>query len=241
MDQRAHNLRILAGLFTVWWIVLVFFHDFPSVDLHLQTLFFSVIKCPPTAAEGTVCGIFPFSQSWILVDFRWFFYWVPPCLVVVLLAYVIFHWKDTRDDKVKENVHKVILLILSWIVCVGFLVNFILKAHSARPRPVDTDLFGGLHNFIPAGGFGGTCEDNCSFISGEAASAGWLICLIPLIPVSLRSSLGIGLTIISIATPLLRIAFGGHYPSDVLLGWLSAPVTCMLLVCLFGWKTERKS
>ena len=240
VDQRVNHLRILVVLFTVWWIVLVFFHDFPSVDLTLQSLFFSVRKCLSGVSTGSICGVFPASQNSFLVDLRWFFYWFPPVIVLLLIGYVIVQWKETANATVKENVHQAIILIASWIVCVGFLVNFILKAYSGRPRPLNTDLFGGLERFIPAGGFGGTCQSNCSFISGEAASAGWLICLIPLLPSSLRPTLGAGLIIISIATPLLRIAFGGHYPSDALLGWLSAPVTFMVLVCMFGWKTGPK-
>ena len=240
MDQRLHHLRILVALFTIWWIVLVFFHDFPSVDIALQSLFFSAKKCLSDAVVGSVCGVFPAAQKSYLVDLRWFFYWFPPAMVFLLVGYVVVHWRETTDETVKESVHQVILVIFSWVVSVGFIVNFLLKSYSGRPRPVNTDLFGGFEHFIPAGGFGGTCESNCSFISGEAASAGWLICLLPLLPLSLRPTLGSGLVIISVATPLLRIAFGGHYPSDALLGWLSAPLTFMVLVCLFGWKTDRK-
>jgi len=241
MNQRVNHLRIMVGLFTLWWIVLVFFHDFPGVDIALQSAFFSAQKCLSEAADGAVCGVFPVSQKSSLVDLRWFFYWLPPAIVILLIGYVVVHWKDTLNETVKENVHQVVIVILSWIVSVGFIVNFLLKSYSGRPRPVNTDLFGGGERFIPAGGFGGTCESNCSFISGEAASAGWLICLLPLLPPSLRPTLGSGLVIISIATPLLRIAFGGHYPSDALLGWLITPLTFMVLVCLFGWKTGQKT
>ncbi|MEN9895310.1 MAG: hypothetical protein RIR97_1162, partial [Pseudomonadota bacterium] len=58
------------------------------------------------------------------------------------------------------------LLLASWVICTGLIVNLLLKAHSGRPRPVNTDLFGGTEMFMAAGSFGGSCQSNCSFISG---------------------------------------------------------------------------
>lgn len=239
LEKQDNNLRIFSGLLIAWWFLLVVFHDFPLLDISVQSLFFAPTECPPNADGLSVCGAFPFSQNWFLIQVRRLFFWLPPVIALSLVAYILFHWRDTDNPSTKEGVHQVLLVVLSWGLCVGFLVNSIFKAYSARPRPVNTDLFGGLEHFIPAGGFGGTCQSNCSFVSGEAASAGWLLCLIPLLPAGLRQVFAPILIAISLATPMLRVAFGGHYLSDVMLGWLSAPLTFAALVCIFGWKTTR--
>src|SRR5690606_1953513 len=66
------------------------------------------------------------------------------------------------------------------------LVNLLLKSFSGRPRPDETNLFAGDHTFMPAGSFAGQCDNNCSFVSGEAAGAGWVACLVPLLPARFR-------------------------------------------------------
>ena len=120
-------------------------------------------------------------------------------------------------------------------------MNLLLKSFSGRPRPHQTDLFGGDLSFMPAGSFGGQCENNCSFISGEAAGAGWLICLIPLLPHRLRLVMAPGIIAVSVVTPALRFSFGGHYLSDVMLGWLSSPVVFLLVVAVFEIARVRKN
>ena len=63
------------------------------------------------------------------------------------------------------------------------------------------------------------CSTNCSFVSGEASSAMWLLTLVVLLPEQWR---GLALKILiglAITLSLNRIAFGGHFLSDVLLAW----------------------
>jgi membrane-associated phospholipid phosphatase len=95
-------------------------------------------------------------------------------------------------------------------------------------------------DFVHAGSFAGKCVSNCSFISGEAASAGWLFCLIFLIPQPARSALSLPILAVSILIPTLRVAFGGHYLSDAVLGWLSSPVIFLALFALSQTTHSRK-
>lgn len=89
---------------------------------------------------------------------------------------------------------------------------------------MQTDIFGGTLHFVEAGSLAGKCVSNCSFVSGEAASAGWLLCLLLFVPKSLRYALVPPVAAISILTPAMRLSFGAHYLSDVVLGWLSSLV-----------------
>ena len=81
-----------------------------------------------------------------------------------------------------------------------------------------------MMDFVRAGSFAGKCVSNCSFISGEAASAGWLLCLLIFIPQPARTGLFLPILAISLLTPVMRLAFGGHFLSDIVLGWLLAVV-----------------
>jgi lipid A 4'-phosphatase len=101
----------------------------------------------------------------------------------------------------------------------GLIVNGVLKSFWGRPRPIQVDLFGGAAPFEPAWKIGGTCLSNCSFVSGEAASAVWLIALAMLAPPRYRPALAGAVGALAFALSLNRIAFGGHFLSDVLIAW----------------------
>ncbi len=112
----------------------------------------------------------------------------------------------------------------------GLLVNEGLKDNSHRPRPVQTLEFGGKWEFRPWYRFDGQCARNCSFVSGEAASAFWTVAPAMLTPPPIRPlAIATALTF-GVATSALRIAFGGHYLSDVLLAGL---FTLLIVLALY--------
>jgi membrane-associated phospholipid phosphatase len=111
-------------------------------------------------------------------------------------------------------------LIATMVVGPGLVVNLGLKDHSHRPRPGQTQEFGGKLEFRPWYRFDGTCPKNCSFVSGEAAEAFWMVAPASLTPPPWRP-IAIGAAFVfGVSTSVLRMAFGGHYLSDVVLGAL---------------------
>lgn len=107
-----------------------------------------------------------------------------------------------------------IWLILSAALGPGLVVDG-LKDISHRPRPVHVTEFGGDQAFRPFYRFDGACGRNCAFPSGEAAAAFWTLAPASLAPPPLRP-LAIGAAVLfGLATSLLRLAFGGHFLSDV--------------------------
>ena len=122
----------------------------------------------------------------------------------------------------------------------GIIVNVILKDHWGRPRPYSTDLFGGRLPFVPAGQISTYCHSNCSFVSGEASGIFWLLCLVPLLPPALRLRMSLVLAAIAIFTSGLRVAFGGHYLSDVVLGGLLTLIVFACLAVLSEYLTARR-
>ena len=122
----------------------------------------------------------------------------------------------------------VMFLTLGLALGPGLLVNAVLKDNWRRPRPVQVTQFGGPLEFRPWYRTDGACVKNCSFVSGETSGAFWLVAPASLAPASLRlpamaAALGVGLT-----TGALRVAFGGHFPSDAIFAGLFT----LLLVAL---------
>ena len=108
-----------------------------------------------------------------------------------------------------------LFLVLSMALGPGLLVNVVLKDHSHRPRPVQTLEFGGTLPFRPWNRFDGACQKNCSFVSGETSAAAWLMAPASLAPPTLRPlAMGVALAV-AVITGQTRMAFGGHYLSDV--------------------------
>nr|WP_319486770.1 phosphatase PAP2 family protein [uncultured Cohaesibacter sp.] len=120
----------------------------------------------------------------------------------------------------------------------GLLVNILLKANWGRARPVQTDLFGGTWPYSEVWIVKDHCQSNCSFVSGEASMAFWLLGLVFILPLGWRKGGTLVLATLGLLVSLNRIAFGGHYLSDVLLAWA---LTGWVMVALFqlmskaGW------
>jgi len=97
----------------------------------------------------------------------------------------------------------------------GIVANVVLKDHWGRARPFHVQEYGGGQTFTPALVRSDQCEDNCSFVSGEASSIFMLFfALAPL--ARRRHARLIALGILGgLLAGFIRIAQGGHFLSDV--------------------------
>jgi membrane-associated phospholipid phosphatase len=214
-DAADRHARILAVLALGWMLVLTLFHALPGIDLAASSLF-----CAGSDdGLGTACIGFPAREHWLARIFRGLFYWAPVLAIVALVGDLARQYTIRRRLDSRRSI-EMLVAVAAFLTGPILLVNGVLKAFSGRPRPHETLNFGGSLDFIAAGDFSGACTANCSFVSGEAAAAGWLICLLPLLKGRWRYLVGPLLVDISIGTPLLRVAMGGHYLSDAILGWL---------------------
>ena len=228
-------------MLSIWFLILAFFHFFPQIDIAATRIFFQETECPKPAPAGENCGFFPISTDPFFIVLRKILFYVPAAAALVLLGMLIFTVIKNGDESYRGRpAQQYSLSLLTLALGPYVLVNLIFKMFSGRPRPNDTDLFGGTHIFMPAGEFGGECPKNCSFVSGEAAGAGWVICLLPLIPKKLQPFLIPPAIAICIVTPALRVFFGGHYLSDVILGWLSSIVLYAAVFSVANILEQRK-
>lgn len=130
----------------------------------------------------------------------------------------------------------------------ALLVNAVLKAHWGRARPASTKIFGGNFDYTPFWQPGSQCVDNCSFTSGEAASAAALaIALLALMPYITRhwtrvARLGYGLAavVLPLIAAIQRLAAGRHFASDVVFSILFVGVIAATLRAIFlTWTRAR--
>ena len=139
---------------------------------------------------------------------------MPVCLVVGLVIKLALPWRQSLFA-----LQDTLFILSSLAIGPGIVANLIFKDNWGRPRPYMTDLFGGDLPFVGIWRITGYCHTNCSFISGEGSSSVWLLTLAVLFPLVWRSTAVKTLAVFAVLFSLNRIAFGGHYLSDVLMAW----------------------
>ena len=225
---------LMAILALVWFGLLALFAAFPALDLAAASAFFSERTCDPAQdlATSTVCGQFPAAASTGLKVLRYSLYYLPHLFGIVLLVLIIRSWKQAAEAAFRR---KAIIYLAGLLAGPLLLVNGILKQVSHRPRPYETDLFGGALDFVAAGDFSGACLRNCSFISGEASGMGWVMCLGLIAAARFGAPTWPALAVACLTGAFLRVAFGGHYLSDAVLGFASSPLVLCLAAVIIGW------
>ncbi len=195
----------LEALVLALIFVLEVFGMFPGLDLWISGLFHG--------ASGFIGGAFLDRLG------RDFFRVTPyTLLILALLAWVARRlgvpvpWAPSG--------RAALFLGLTMAIGPGLVVNVVLKDHSHRPRPAQVIGLGGDEAFRPWYRFDGACAENCSFASGEAAQGFWMVAPALLVPPPWRTLALVGAAAFGVGASELRLAYGGHFPSDVLVGAL---------------------
>jgi membrane-associated PAP2 superfamily phosphatase len=205
--------RSLAALLALTALTLVVFALWPGIDLAVSHVFYD--------RGGFIGrdGLERFGRD---------FFRVTP--FVVLAAFVALYALRRFGVAVPyaPSGRGLAFLALTMALGPGLIVNLGFKDHTHRPRPVHVAEFGGSDEFRPWYRFDGACRINCSFVSGEAASGFWMVAPASLLPPPARGpAMGVAVAF-GIGASLLRIAFGGHFLSDALLGGLISLIVIAL-------------
>ena len=193
---------------------------FPELDLKLAALFYD-------AATKT----FPLKLN-MLAEFArdaamWIAWLIALPALVVLVTKLLW-----PDRKLLMSGRVVCFLLVTLVLSAGVLTNFTFKSYWGRPRPVVVTQFNGPATFVPWWDPRGSCERNCSFFSGEGATAFWTYAPAALTPPAWRPLAYAAATLFGVATSLLRMAFGGHFFTDVA---AAALVTFLVIWLVHGY------
>ena len=102
--------------------------------------------------------------------------------------------------------------------------------------------FNGPAPFVPWWDPRGACGRNCSFFSGEGATAFWTIAPAALTPPAWRPLAYAAATTFGVVTSALRMAFGGHFFTDVAAaGLVTFFVIWLGFALIYRWPKTRLS
>lgn len=214
--------KLLAvGLLTL--ATLVVFNRFPTIDIAVSRIFFDPSRCD-WAGPGVPCTYFPAYESKALETLRFGLQYFQLATAVCLCLYLVGRYANGARLRSPGMVSQM-AAVVSYVLSVGLMINLALKPLWGRPRPSETDLFNGDFPMVPAGVIAPYCQSNCSFVSGEAGGAFWLLCFATLLPERWRTTGLVATLAVATLTAYLRVAFGMHFLSDVVLAALLVVMT----------------
>jgi lipid A 4'-phosphatase len=222
-----------TGLFVALSLALVVglvFGIFPELDLKLAALFYDA----PTRS-------FPLKFNAYAAIARDGAMWIAWAMAVPAIAALVI--KFLRPDRpLLMSGRAIIFLLATLTLSAGVLTNLTFKSYWGRPRPVLVTQFDGDLPFVPWWDPRGGCGRNCSFFSGEGATAFWTFAPAALTPPAWRPLAYAAATLFGVITSGLRMAFGGHFFSDVATAGL---VTFLVIWLAYGmiyrWQRTRFS
>src|SRR5580700_3900017 len=195
-----------TGLFIALGLALVvglLFGIFPELDLKLAGLFYDATTHSFPLKLNTLAAIVRDGAMWIA--------WALAAPAIIALVV-----KLLRPDRPLLVAGRAIIFLLATLtLSAGVLTNLTFKSYWGRPRPVVVTQFGGDLPFLPWWDPRGGCERNCSFFSGEGATAFWTYAPAALTPPPWRPLAYAAATLFGVTTSVLRMAFGGHFLTDV--------------------------
>ncbi|WP_213775745.1 phosphatase PAP2 family protein [Bradyrhizobium sp. dw_78] len=212
-----------TGLFIALALMLVIellFGIYPELDLKLAALFYDPATHTFPLKLSTAAVIARDSAMWV----AWAF--ALPAIVALIVKLV------RPDRPLLISGRAVAFLLVTLTLAAGLLTNFSFKAYWGRPRPVMVAQFNGPQPFVPWWDPRGSCHKNCSFFSGEGATAFWTYAPAVLAPPAWRPLAYAGAALFGVITGGLRMAFGGHFFTDVATAGL---VTFLVIWLVHGY------
>jgi membrane-associated PAP2 superfamily phosphatase len=195
-----------SGLFIALALALVLgllFGIYPELDLKLAALSYDAASKSFSLKLNTVAAFARDGAMWIAWGLAL------PAIVALVI-------KLARPDRpLWMPGRAVVFLLVTLTLSAGVLTNLTFKSYWGRPRPVAVTQFNGDLPFVPWWDPRGGCGRNCSFFSGEGATAFWTYAPAALTPPAWRPLAYVAATLFGVVTSGLRMAFGGHFFTDV--------------------------
>lgn len=206
-------ILLLAGIAAIATLAMVMGH---KLDLQVAQLFYDPVTRRFLAAASPYVGMVREHGYVAMVT----------CGSAVVAALVTRMLRQPRGI-IPGRV--VLFLVSTLALGPGLLVNGIFKEHWHRPRPVQVTEFGGNRAYVDWWNPGGSCERNCSFVSGEAAAAAWMFAPAMLAPPPWRIAAFTAASIFTLVVSISRMAAGAHFFSDVLFAVLMTLIVLLIM------------
>jgi membrane-associated PAP2 superfamily phosphatase len=200
----------------------------PELDLRLSALFYDAATRSFPLKFNTLAAFARDAAMWIAWG-------------IALPAIAAIAIKLLRPDRpLLISGRAIVFLLTTLILSAGILTNLAFKSYWGRPRPVVVSEFNGDMTFVPWWDPRGGCGRNCSFFSGEGATAFWTYAPAALTPPAWRPAAFAAATLFGIITGGLRMAFGGHFFTDVAAaGLVTFIVVWLAHGLIYRWPATR--
>ena len=222
-----------TGLFIALGLALVtasLFGIHPELDLKLAALFYDATSKSFPLKLNTLAAIARDGAMWI----AWAL--AAPAILALLAKLV------RPDRPLLISGRAMVFLLVTLILSAGVLTNLTFKSYWGRPRPVVVTQFNGPDQFVAWWDPRGSCGRNCSFFSGEGATAFWTYAPAALAPPAWRPLAYAAATLFGVTTSVLRMAFGGHFFTDVAAAGLVTFIMVWLAYAfIYRWPSTRLS
>ncbi|SHK70060.1 Membrane-associated enzyme, PAP2 (acid phosphatase) superfamily [Bradyrhizobium lablabi] len=222
-----------TGLFIalgIAFVVGLVFGIYPELDLKLAALFYDPATKSFPLKQNTLAAFARDGAMWIAWGF------VVPAIVALVAKFV------RPDRPLMISGRAIIFLVVTLFLSAGVLTNFTFKSYWGRPRPVVVTEFNGPEQFVAWWDPRGSCDRNCSFFSGEGATAFWTFAPAALTPPAWRPLAYAAATMFGVVTSGLRMAFGGHFFTDVAAaGLVTFVVIWLAYAYIYRWPWTRLS
>jgi lipid A 4'-phosphatase len=211
----------------------VIFAADPSLDLKVAAFFRDVAAQPGARPFDRVIDAIRAIGPFVIIAA------VAPALVTLAMK----TFSPRRSSPMSGRA--ALLVVMTLALGPGLLVNGILKETWARPRPGMVTEFGGDYAFMPWWDPRGSCDSNCSFVSGETSSAVWMMAPAIVAPPPWRVAAIGAAALYALVFGFIRLLAGGHFLTDVI---FAAVFTGLVIWAthgfLFRWpatRTEEKT
>jgi lipid A 4'-phosphatase len=185
----------------------VTFALYPEIELRIAQPFYEIVDASNNK--------FPLRLNVPLAWVRDIGLWIGTVLVGAAVAALVIKLVLPRR-KLLISGRAIVFLISTLVLGPGLLVNGILKDHWSRPRPIDVTQFGGSERYVPWWDPRGTCDSNCSFVSGDVAGAVWTLAPAALAPPQWRALAYVASLALGAGMAVIRVVQGAHFVSDVI-------------------------
>jgi lipid A 4'-phosphatase len=214
--QNYNNARLFKRDWLFFTLCIAIFAAVPTLDIDVANWTWNSVD---QFKYGHVLWV---QLSYLLFAKIHFLY-----LAIILLALIFKLFSPSVKNKITRQAFFILFALL---LGPGLVVNQLFKENWGRARPHEVTQFGGSQRYTAPLEISDQCEGNCSFVSGHASGAFFILTLSWIFGYRRWFWFGLALGIVVGAGRILQ---GGHFLSDVVFSFWAIYFSSQLTASLF--------